>query len=196
LTTKKNKKIFIHNSTFIDKGVFIGEGTKIWHFCHIMQGVRVGKNCILGQSVFVGENVKIGDGVKLQNNVSLFEGVELAKNVFCGPNVTFTNVKKPRAQFPVHKKYASTRVGEGVTIGANTTLICPLTIGKYAFIGAGAVVSKNVPDYGLAYGNPAKLKGFVCQCAERLKFKKNKAKCLKCGRTYQSRKEKVRLIRS
>lgn len=153
-------KVFIHPSAFVDKPSSIGLGTKIWHFCHISKDAHIGKNCTLGQNVFIGEGVTIGNNVKLQNNVSVFSGVTLKNNVFCGPSVTFTNVKNPRAQFPT-RDYAVTIVETGVTIGANCTIVCGTTLGKYCFIGAGSVVTKNIPSFSLAYGNPARIKGQV-----------------------------------
>lgn len=189
----KKDKFFVHSSSFVDKNADIGSSTKIWHFCHIMSGAKIGKNCTLGQNVFIGENVVIGNNVKLQNNVSVFEGVELEAGVFCGPGVTFTNVKMPRAFRSANKKYDKTKVGKGATVGANSTIICGTTVGKYAFIGAGSVVTHDAPDYGLVFGNPAKLHGFICQCGRKLEFKKNKkALCPNCQKKYILQKDSVR----
>lgn len=186
------KKIFIHKTSVVDKDVSIGEGTKIWHFSHIMSGVKMGSNCVLGQNVFIGEKVKIGKGVKIQNNVSVFDGVELGDFVFCGPNVTFTNVKKPRAEFSVEKRFDKTIIDRGATIGANATIICPVRIGEYAFIGAGSVVTKDVPDYALVYGIPAREKEHICQCGSKLtNRKKNKLNCSVCSRNYKIELGKV-----
>jgi len=188
-------KYFIHDSSEIGKDVVIGKGTKIWHFCHVMDGAKIGKDCILGQNVFVGEKVIIGDKVKLQNNVSVFSGVELEDYVFCGPSVTFTNVNKPRAKYPVGKKFETTKVKKGATIGANATIVCPRTIGKYAFIGAGSVVTKDVPSFGLVYGNPAKLKGFACICGQKLlSGSRGTLSCPTCGRKYLRKNAEVRFL--
>lgn len=148
---------FVHESSYIDEDVEIGEGTRIWHFCHIQSGARIGKDCILGQNVNVSNHVRIGDGCKVQNNVSLYEGVELEDDVFCGPSCVFTNDLTPRAKYPKGKAgYKKTLVKEGATIGANATIVCGNTIGKYAMVAAGAVVTKDVPDYALVAGVPAR----------------------------------------
>lgn len=153
---------FVHESSYIDENVEIGTGTKIWHFCHIQKGARIGKNCSFGQNVNVSNNVKIGNGVKVQNNVSIYEGVELEDNVFCGPSMVFTNDLTPRAKYPKgSEKYKKTLVKEGASIGANATIICGNTIGRYAMIAAGAVVTKDVPDYALMAGVPARQIGIV-----------------------------------
>lgn len=154
-------KFYCHPSSIIDNNVKVGSGTKIWHFSHVSTGAKIGKNCSLGQNVFVGNHVMIGNNVKIQNNVSVYEGVTLEDDVFCGPSCVFTNVKQPRSRFPVNKKYDKTLIKKGVTIGANVTIVCGVTIGRYVFIGAGAVVTKDVPDYALVYGNPAKIQGKV-----------------------------------
>lgn len=149
---------FVHESSYIDEDVEIGEGTRIWHFCHIQSGARIGKDCILGQNVNVSNHVRIGNGCKVQNNVSLYEGVELEDDVFCGPSCVFTNDLTPRAKYPKGKAgYKKTLVKEGATIGANATIVCGNTIGKYAMVAAGAVVTKDVPDYALVAGVPAKV---------------------------------------
>jgi len=174
-------KYFVAESAVVDKGAKIGQGSKIWHFSHIMKGAKIGRNCTIGQNVFIAAGAKIGDNVKIQNNVSVYSGVTLEDNVFCGPSVVFTNVKNPRSLYPVNKNYAKTLVKYGATIGANATIVCAVTIGKNAFIGAGSVVTKNVADYALVYGNPAKLKGYVCECGERLKkIKPGQYFCAKC----------------
>ena len=153
---------FVHESSYIDEGVERGKKTKIWHFCHIQKGAKIGCNCSLGQNVNISNNVVIGNGVKIQNNVSIYEGVELEDYVFCGPSCVFTNDLTPRAKYPKgHKNYKKTFVKEGATIGANATIVCGHTIGKYAMIAAGAVVTTDVPDYALVAGVPARLIGTV-----------------------------------
>lgn len=162
------KRYFIHPSSFIDDGVEIGEETKIWHFCHIQSGARIGKNCVLGQNVNIGPNVIIGNNVKIQNNVSVYEGVTLEDYVFCGPSCVFTNVTNPRSEIIRHHLYEKTLVRRGASIGANATIVCGVTIGRYAFIGAGAVVVSDVPDYALMLGVPARQKGWVSRHGHRL----------------------------
>jgi len=174
---------FIHSSSVIDDNVEIGEGTKIWHFCHIQSGAKIGKNCSLGQNVNVSNNVKVGDGVKVQNNVSLYEGVELKNYVFCGPSCVFTNDLTPRAKYPKgHTRYKKTLVEEGASIGANATIVCGHKIGKWALIGAGAVVTSNVPAHALMLGVPARRKGWVCKCGELLS---ENLSCTVCRRIYK-----------
>jgi len=153
---------YIHPTTIIDPGVgYIGEGTKIWHFCHVMQRAEIGDNCVIGQNCFIAPHVVIGNGCKIQNNVSLYSGVILQDNVFIAPSVVFTNVINPRADIERKHEFAQTIVGEGATIGANATILCGITIGYYAFVGAGAVVTKDVPPYALVVGNPARIVGGV-----------------------------------
>lgn len=153
------KNYFVHESSYIDDNVEIGAGTKIWHFCHIQCGARIGNNCSLGQNVNISNNVKIGNNVKIQNNVSVYEGVELEDGVFCGPSCVFTNDLTPRAEFPKgREEYKKTLVKHGASIGANATIVCGVTIGKYAMVAAGAVVTKDVPDYMLVMGVPAQIK--------------------------------------
>ena len=156
-----DKPYFVHESSYVDDGAEIGEGTKIWHFSHIMSGARIGKNCSLGQNVNVGARAVIGDRVKLQNNVSVYDDITIEDDVFCGPSCVFTNVINPRAFIERKQEYKKTVVQKGATIGANATIICGVTIGKYAFIGAGSVVTKDVPSYALVYGNPARVRGKV-----------------------------------
>lgn len=175
-----DKDVFVHESSYVDDSVQIGDGTKIWHFCHIQKGVVIGKNCSLGQNVNIGNNVKIGNGVRIQNNVSVYEGVELKDHVFCGPSCVFTNVNTPRAHFPVHGVYSKTLVKEGASLGANSTIICGHIVGKSAMVAAGAVVTKDVPDFALVAGVPAKRIGWVCECGKRLD---ESLKC-DCGRAY------------
>ena len=153
---------FVHESSYIDNSVEIGENTKIWHFCHIQSGAKIGKNCSLGQNVNISNNVIIGNDVKIQNNVSVYEGVEIEDGVFCGPSCVFTNDLTPRARYPKgHENYKHTLIKEGASIGANATIICGNTVGRYAMIAAGAVVTKDIPDYALAVGVPAQVVGTV-----------------------------------
>lgn len=182
----KDKAYFVHESSYIDEDTAIGEGTKIWHFCHIQRNARIGKNCSLGQNVNISNNVTIGDGCKLQNNVSLYEGVELEDYVFCGPSCVFTNDLTPRAKYPKGTAgYKKTLVKEGASIGANATIVCGNTIGKWALIGSGAVVTKDVPDHGLMLGVPATLRGWVCESGKPLRFSDNLACCPACKRRYK-----------
>lgn len=181
---------FVHPTSIVDDSVKIGEGTKIWHFCHIQSGARIGKRCSLGQNVNISNNVTIGDGCKLQNNVSLYEGLELENDVFCGPSCVFTNDLTPRAKYPKGPAaYQSTLIKEGASIGANATIVCGHTIGKWAMIGAGAVVTSNVPDYALMLGVPARRKGWVCECGTILS---EDLICKNCGRRYKEIGENLR----
>ena len=169
-----NKNINIHKSSYIDEGVTVGEGTKIWHFSHVMSGARMGKNCNLGQNVFIGNEVIIGNNVKIQNNVSVYNGVIIEDDVFIGPSVVFTNVINPRAFINRNKEFKKTLIKKGVSIGANSTIVCGNEIGKYAFVGAGSVITKNVLPYRLVYGCPAVEKGFVCKKGHKAFLKKEK----------------------
>jgi UDP-2-acetamido-3-amino-2,3-dideoxy-glucuronate N-acetyltransferase len=188
--------VFVHESSFVDDGATIGEGTKIWHFCHVMPLARIGRNCILGQNVFVAAGVIIGDNVKIQNNVSIYTGVMIEDDVFLGPSVVFTNVINPRSHRPRKAEYQTTAVERGASIGANATIICGVTIRQYAFVGAGSVVTRDVPDYALVYGNPASIQGWMCQCGIELNFVKpqtqQKATCTGCGLQYLTRGGVVR----
>lgn len=160
---------FVHESSYIDEDVEIGEGTKIWHFCHIQKGARIGKNCVLGQNVNISNDVKIGDNVKIQNNVSVYEGVELEDGVFCGPSCVFTNDLTPRAEFPKDSKgYKKTLVKRGASIGANATIVCGHEIGRYAMVAAGALVTRDVPDFALVIGVPARVVGKVDERGDRI----------------------------
>ena len=151
------KKFFVHCSSLIDENVKIGDGSKIWHFSHISKNVKIGKNCTFGQNIFIGENVKIGNRVKVQNNVSIYSGVKIMDDVFIGPSVVFTNIKKPRSFINKKKSYENTLISKGATIGANSTIICGVKIGEYSLVGAGSVVTKNVPSKYLVLGNPSKI---------------------------------------
>jgi UDP-2-acetamido-3-amino-2,3-dideoxy-glucuronate N-acetyltransferase len=160
--------VFVHESAYVDEPSQIGAGTKIWHFCHVMSGARLGQRCILGQNVFVANGVVVGNNVKIQNNVSLYTGVEIEDDVFCGPSCVFTNVTNPRSQILRHDEYRNTLIRRGATIGANATIVCGVTIGRYAFIAAGALVRTDVPDYALMAGVPARQKGWMSRHGHRL----------------------------
>jgi UDP-2-acetamido-3-amino-2,3-dideoxy-glucuronate N-acetyltransferase len=181
---------FVHESAYIDEDVEIGTGSKIWHVSHIMPGSRLGSNCNVGQNVVIGPRALIGNGVKIQNNVSVHEGVTLEDNVFCGPSVVFTNVMNPRSEIPRIDEIKPTLVKQGATLGANCTIVCGVTIGRYAFVGAGAVVTTNVPDHALVYGNPARIQGWVCQCGEKLDLRYGET-CRSCGEVYSKPKDRT-----
>ena len=183
---------FVHPTSIIDRPADIGAGTKIWHFSHVMANSRIGKNCNIGQNVVVGPDVSIGDGCKIQNNVSVYTGVTLEDDVFCGPSMVFTNVVNPRSAIARKHEFKKTLVRRGATIGANATVLCGVTIGRYAFIGAGAVVTRDVADYALVMGNPARRAGFVCRCGVKLKKGRWKtATCPACGDKYRMAKGDV-----
>lgn len=194
--SENNNKYFIHESSYVDKNVKIGDGTKVWHFSHIQSGSIIGEKCSIGQNVNIGNNVKIGNGVKIQNNVSVYEGVELEDFVFCGPSMVFTNVLNPRSEFPQRGSefYHKTLVKKSASIGANVTIVCGNTIGKYSFIAAGSVVTKDVPNYALVVGVPARKIAWVCECSEKLNFENGKATCEKCGKKYQKVNNKIERI--
>ncbi len=181
-------KYFVHPSSFVDADAIIGDNTKIWHFSHIQSGARIGRNCVFGQNVNVGNNVEIGHFCKVQNNVSIYEGVILEDYVFCGPSMVFTNVLNPRCKYPQvgSEYYLETRVGEGASLGANCTVVCGNSIGRHAFVGAGSVVTKDVPDYALVVGSPARVIGWISESGERLYFDNDGlAACSKTGIRYQ-----------
>lgn len=179
---------FVHESSYVDEGAQIGAETKIWHFCHVMDSARIGERCNIGQNVFIGAGVTIGSNVKIQNNVSLYTGVVVEDDVFLGPSMVLTNVINPRSHVNRKDEYKSTLIKHGATIGANATIVCGVVLGRYSFIGAGAVVTASVPDYGLVYGNPGRLKGWMCQCGIRLQFEqledRDQAICQSCGERY------------
>ncbi|HET9706192.1 MAG TPA: DapH/DapD/GlmU-related protein [Vicinamibacterales bacterium] len=179
---------FVHESSYVDDGCEIGAGTKIWHFSHIMSGSRIGRRCNIGQNVVVSPQCVIGDNVKIQNNVSIYTGVILEDDVFCGPSMVFTNVVNPRSHVSRKDEYRQTLVKKGASIGANSTIVCGHTIGAYAFIGAGAVVTRDVPDYALLVGNPARIAGWMCQCGIKLSsgaLPPPTATCGACGTRYR-----------
>lgn len=176
---------FVHESSYIDDGVKIGKGTKVWHFCHIQTGAVIGCNCSLGQNVNISNNVHVGNDVKIQNNVSVYEGVEIEDGVFLGPSCVFTNDLTPRVRHPKgHENYKKTLIQEGASIGANATIVCGHIIGKYAMVAAGAVVTKDVPDYCLVAGVPAKSIGWVCECGMILD---EKLSCPTCGKNLKNK---------
>jgi UDP-2-acetamido-3-amino-2,3-dideoxy-glucuronate N-acetyltransferase len=180
--------VFVHESSYVDDGAEVGEGTKIWHFCHVMSGSRIGKRCNLGQNVVVSPQVTIGDNVKIQNNVSLYTGVILEDDVFCGPSMVFTNVVNPRSHVSRKDEYKQTLVKRGASFGANSTVVCGHTVGAYAFIGAGTVVTKDVPDFALIVGNPGRIAGWMCQCGVKLApgaTPPAQATCAACGTKYR-----------
>ena len=181
---------FAHPTAVIDEGSTIGEGTKIWHFCHVNGGAVIGERCSLGQNVVVMNDVRIGNNVKIQNNVSVYDAVELEDDVFCGPSMVFTNVINPRSHVPRKSEYRRTLVKRGASIGANATIVCGSTLGEYAFIGAGSVVTGDVPAYALVVGVPARRIGWMCQCGERLPDGGTGA-CESCGERYESRGESI-----
>lgn len=179
------KPYFVHESSYVDEGALVGEGTKIWHFCHVMSGAKIGRKCSIGQNVSIGSKVVIGNNVKVQNNVSLYDNVTLEDDVFCGPSMVFTNVFNPRSHVSRKHEYRDTLVRQGATIGANATVVCGNTIGRYAFVGAGAVVTRDVPDYALVFGVPARQCGWMCQCGAKLRLEDARAACERCGDRYR-----------
>jgi len=191
--SKTEPGYFAHESAFIDEGVTIGLGTTIWHVSHVMKGSRIGKDCRIGQNVVIGRDVSIGNGVKIQNNVSVYEGVTLEDHVFCGPSMVFTNVYNPRSEIRRMDEVRPTLVRQGATLGANCTVVCGVTIGTYAFVAAGAVVTRDVPDYALILGNPGRVAGWMCACGNRIQFETtdDRGVCTVCAKRYRKAQSKV-----
>lgn len=186
---------FVHESSYVDEPCSIGEGTRIWHFSHIMKNSEIGKNCNIGQNVVISPGCVVGNNVKIQNNVSVYTGVVLEDDVFCGPSMVFTNVINPRSHVERKDEYKTTLVRKGATIGANATVVCGNTLGRYAFVGAGAVVTKDVPDFAVVYGTPARIRGWACSCGLLLQFGDETdgnatARC-NCGQTYEKHNDEV-----
>jgi UDP-2-acetamido-3-amino-2,3-dideoxy-glucuronate N-acetyltransferase len=190
-----NVNFYVNDHAVVDENVVIGEGTKIWHFSHVQSGARIGNHCTIGQNVNVANNVTIGNYVKIQNNVSVYEGVTLEDYVFCGPSMVFTNILDPRSKYPQvgAEYYIKTLVKEGASLGANSTIVCGHTIGRFAFVGAGAVVTKDIPDFALVVGNPARIVGWLSEAGKKLNFDdKGIAHCVNSGRTYKCENDRVR----
>lgn len=187
---------FVHESSYVDEGAEVGPGTKIWHFCHVMPRARIGERCNIGQNVLVSPDVTVGNNVKIQNNVSLYTGVIVEDDVFLGPSMVFTNVVNPRSHVSRKNEYQTTLVRKGASIGANATIVCGITLGRYCFVGAGSVVTRDLPDYALAYGSPARVHGWMCQCGEQLEFTgqagDERAICKSCGDAYRKHGKAVR----
>jgi UDP-2-acetamido-3-amino-2,3-dideoxy-glucuronate N-acetyltransferase len=185
---------FVHESSYVDSGAEVGAGSKIWHFCHVMPGAVIGERCTLGQNVVVMPGARLGNNVKVQNNVSIYEGVTLEDDVFCGPSCVFTNVVNPRSHISRRNEFRPTLVKRGASIGANATIVCGVTLGEHAFIGAGAVVTSDVPAYALMVGVPARRVGWICRCGERLQLRDRAAVCSRCGTTYREEQGALRMI--
>jgi UDP-2-acetamido-3-amino-2,3-dideoxy-glucuronate N-acetyltransferase len=189
---------FVHESSYLDAGASVGKGTKIWHFSHVSAGATLGENCNIGQNVYIAGGVKIGSNVKIQNNVSVYTGVILEDDVFLGPSMVFTNVVNPRSHVPRKDEFRTTLVKRGATLGANATVLCGVTLGEYAFIGAGAVVTRDIPNHALAYGNPAEVHGWMCHCGEKLDFededRKADTRCERCQTAYTKQDQQVIMV--
>lgn len=184
-----SKDYFVHESSYVDEPVTIGKGTKIWHFSHVLPGAVIGERCVIGQNVNIGGRAVLGNNVKVQNNVSIYDAVVIEDDVFCGPSMVFTNVINPRSHIVRKNEYKTTLVKRGATLGANSTIVCGVSIGRYAFIGAGSVVTRDVPDYALFYGNPARGQGWMCRCGVRLSFRfrddYERVECSACGTEFE-----------
>lgn len=193
---QNQRNFYAHTSAVIDEGCTIGEQTKVWHFCHVSAGAVIGERCVLGQNVFVSSKAVIGNNVKIQNNVSVYDSVELEDDVFCGPSMVFTNVINPRSHVSRKDEYKKTLVKRGATIGANATVVCGITLGAYCFIGAGAVVTRDVPAFALMTGVPARIRGWMCQCGEKLEFELQcQVQCKTCKNQYKKDgPEQVKMI--
>jgi len=176
---------FVHESSYVDEPATIGAGTKIWHFSHVMKDAVIGRDCVIGQNVLVASGVRIGDGCKIQNNVSLYTGVVLEDQVFCGPSLVFTNVVNPRSEVVRKDEFRPTLVKRGASLGANATIVCGVTIGTYAFIGAGSVVTHDIADFALAFGNPAQQRGWMCRCGVKLDVQGAFSTCPACATSYE-----------
>lgn len=192
--------VFVHESSIVDRGAEVGRGTRIWHFCHVMPRAKIGARCSLGQNVFVADDVVIGDNVKIQNNVSLYSGVHVEDDVFLGPSAVFTNVLNPRSRVSRKDEFRRTLVRRGASIGANATVVCGATLGEYAFVGAGSVVRRDVPDHALVFGVPARIRGWMCRCGRKLRLPPSspagKAVCAACGDRYEQDGDRVRRVAS
>ena len=188
---EKKKDYFVHESSYVDEPCLIGKGTKIWHFSHIMKDSIIGENCNIGQNVVISPGVTLGNNVKIQNNVSVYTGVICEDDTFLGPSCVFTNVINPRSFIERKEEYKQTVVKKGASIGANATIVCGYNIGAYAFIGAGSVVTKDIPDYALIVGNPGRVVGYVCQCGNRLEELETKYKCNTCNKEYEIKNENL-----
>jgi len=193
------KDFFVHESSYVDEGAELGSGTKVWHFTHIMERSRIGKNCNIGQNVSIASDVQIGDNVKIQNNVSVYTGVVIEDDVFLGPSMVFTNVINPRSHVSRKDEYQRTVVKRGASIGANATIVCGVRLGAYSFVGAGAVVTRDVPDYALVHGNPARIMGWMCKCGLKLRWNSERgqelASCDACNHSYSKRGKLVELVK-
>lgn len=193
MNSMDKKNYYVHESSYVDEPCSIGKETRIWHFSHIMKNSVIGERCNIGQNVVISPDVILGDNVKIQNNVSVYTGVICEDDVFLGPSCVFTNVINPRSFIERKEEYRRTLVKKGASIGANATIVCGNNIGRYAFIGAGAVVTKDVPDYALVIGSPARIIGYVCECGNRLKLEKCAYLCTSCGKEYEMKNDKLEI---